>query len=123
MILGFNVFSVFILFTLIYVKFYINFCFKLTYYISCFSLWLFNCFYLCQVFKIAWVTNHKSSASTSKFIDLIDLFSTKSLQLTKFKVKCCRHFISLEFSELIREKHDEFLSFMLHALIHNSLIH
>ena len=80
------------------------------------------CFYLCQVFKIASVTNHTSSTYTSKFLDLIDLFSTKCLLLTKFKAKCYRYFIRLAFCELIRVKRDEYLSFILYAFFYTVIL-
>ena len=73
MILGFNIFSIFILFILIYAKLFSNFSLNLTYYISkhkCFLLSFFNCFYFCQVFKIAWVINQTDSTSTFKFLVL-----------------------------------------------------
>ena len=123
MILGFNIFNIFILLTLIYAKFYTNFSLNLTYYITqpkCFLLCFFNCFYFCQVYKIALVINH--STSTFKCFALIFLFCIKSLQLLRFKAKCYRWFITLEFCELIREKCDEFLSFILHALFYTVIL-
>ena len=107
MILGFNIFRIFILFILIYAKFYTNFSLNKTFYINqhrCFLLWFLNCFCFCQVFKTARIMNHTDFASTPKFLVLIVLFYIKCLQLTRFKVKCYRYFISLEFCELIREK-------------------
>ena len=58
-----------------------------------FLLWFFNYFYLCQVFKIAWVINQTDPTSTSKFLVFIVRFSMKCLQLTWFKAKCYRCFI------------------------------
>ena len=110
MILGYNIFTIFVLFILIDAKFYPKFSLNLTYYISqhkSFLLWFFNCFYFCQ-----------DSTSTSKFLVLIVLFSLNCLQLRRFKAKCCRYFSSLDFCELIREKFDGFLSFILHALFY-----
>ena len=69
-------------------------------------------------FKIAWVVNQTDSNPTFKFLVLVVLFCIKCLQLSRFKVKCYRYFSSLEFCELIREKCDEFLSFILHALFY-----
>ena len=92
---------------------------NLTYYISqykCFLQWFFNCFCFSQVFKIAYVINQTDSASTSKIPVLIVLSSVKCRQLSRFKAKCYKDFISLELCELIREKCDECLSFILHAL-------
>ena len=104
-ILGFNIFSIFILFILIYAKFYTKFSLNLTYNITqhkCFLLWLFNCFYLCQVFKIAWIINPTDSTFSLKFLIFIILFCIKCLQLPRLKVKCYIYFISLEFCEHIR---------------------
>ena len=112
-ILGLNIFAIFILFTLIYAKFYTNFSVNLTYYIS---LWFFNCFYFCNILKITWVINQIDFTSTSKFLVLIVFFSLNCPQLTTFKARYYRHFIGLNFCELIWEKFDEFLSFILHAL-------
>ena len=125
MILGFNIFRIFVLFIPIYAKFYTNFSLNLTYYISrhkSFLLWFFNCFYFCQIFKIAWVINQLDSTSTFKFLVLIVLFCIKCLQLSRFKAKCYRFFISLEFSQLIREKCVEFRSFILHALFYTVIL-
>ena len=125
MILGLNIFSSFILSILIYAKFYTNFSLSLTYYISqhkCFLFWFFDCFYFCQVFKIAWVIYQVDSTSTFKFLVLIILFRIKCLQLSRFKVKCYSYCISLEFCELIREKCDEFLSFILHVLFYTKIL-
>ena len=124
MILGFNIFSIFsifILFVLIYAKFYTKFSLNLTYNITqhkCSLLWVFNCFYLCQVFKIAWIINQTNSTFTFKFLTLIILFCIKCLQLPSFKAKCYIYFIILEFCELIRENCDEFLSFILNTLFY-----
>ena len=90
-------------------KCYTNLSRRLTNYINqhkCFLLWFFNCFYLCQVFRIAWVINRKSFNSASKFFFLIGLISANCLQSTKFKVKCYRYFINLDFCESIRKKCD-----------------
>ena len=116
MILGVKIF---ILFILIYAKFYTKFILILTYNITqhkCFLLWLFNCFYFCQVLKNVWKINQIDSTFIFKFLILIVLFGIKSLQLSRLKAKCYIYFISLEFCELIREKCDEFLSFILNAL-------
>ena len=70
MVLGFNSFSIFILLILIYAKFYTKFSLNLTCNITwhkCFLLWLFNCFYICQIFKIAWIIDQKNSTFTFKF--------------------------------------------------------
>ena len=83
---------------------------------------VFQLFYLCQVFKIAWAINQTEFTSTFKFLVLIVLFSIKCLQLTRFKAKCYRYFISLEFCELIRDKCDEFPSFILHTLFYTSIL-
>ena len=85
-------------------------------------LWFFNCFYFCQVLKIAWVVNQTYSTSTFKFLVLIVLFCIMCLQLSIFKVKCYRYFISLEICELIGEKCDEFLSFILHVLFYTRIL-
>ena len=69
-----------------------------------FFIWFFNCFYLCQAFKITWVINQNNFISATKFLFLIGLNSVKCLQLTKFKVKSYRYFINLEFCESIRKK-------------------
>ena len=123
MIWIFNVLGIFILFILIYAKFYTNFSSNLTYYISqhkCILLWFFNCSYFCQFFKIDWLINQTDSTFTLKFLVLIVLFCIwiKCLQSSGLKAKCYWYFISLEFCELIREKCDEFLSFILHALLY-----
>ena len=60
MILVFNIFSIFNLITLTYTKCYTNLSRNLTNYINqqkYFMIWFFNCFYLCQVIKIAWIIN------------------------------------------------------------------
>ena len=96
-----------------------------TYYISqhkWFLWWFFNCFYFCHAFKIAWIINQTNSASTFKFLVLIVLLCIKCLQLSRFKVKCYSYFISLEFCELIREKCDEFLIFILHVLFYTKIL-
>ena len=123
-IFGFNIFSTFIFFILIYEKFYTNFSLKFTYYISqhkCFLLWFFNCFYFCQVFKITWLINQTDSTSTSIFLVFIVLLCIKCLKLSRFKAKCYRYFISPEFCKLIREKCGEFLSFIFHALFYTDI--
>ena len=105
MILAFNICSVFNLITLIYMKCYANLSRRLTNHINqhrSFLFWFFNCFYLCQVFKVAWVINQKNFTSATKFLFLTSLISVKFLQSTKFKVKCYRFFINLEFCESIR---------------------
>ena len=113
MILVFNIFSIFNLITLTYTKCYTNLSRNLTNYINqqkYFLIWFFNCFYLCQVIKIAWIINRKNFTFATKFIFLIGLISIKCLQSTKFKVKCYRCFINLKFSESIRNKCDEYPS-------------
>ena len=76
------------------------------------------CFYFCQVFKTVWVINQADSTSTFKFFVLIVLLCIK----WRFKVKCCRYFISLEFCELIWEKCDEFFSFILNVLFYTKVM-
>ena len=101
MILVFNIFSIFNLITLTYTKCYTNLSRNLTNYINqqkYFMIWFFNCFYLCQVIKIAWIINRKNFTFATKFIFLIGLISIKCLQSTKFKVKCYRYFMSFLFS-------------------------
>ena len=74
-------------------KCYINLSRNLTNYINQhkdFLLRFFNCFYLCQVIKIAWIIIGKKFALTTKLIFLAGLISVKCLQSTKFKVKCYR---------------------------------
>ena len=125
MILGFNFFSIFILFILTCAKFYTKFSLKLTHNITqhkCFLLWIFHCFYFCQVFKIAWIINQADSTFTFKFLILIILFCIKCLQLSRLKAKCYIYFITLEFCELIREKCDEFLSFILNGLFYIAIL-
>ena len=73
-------------------------------------------------FKIAGVINRIDSTSTFRFLVWIVLFCIKCLQLSRFKVKCYRYFIILEFCELIREKCDEFLSFILHVLFYVKIL-
>ena len=63
----------------------------------------FCCFDLCQVIKIAWVINRINFTPATKFLFFIGLISVKRLQSTKFKVKCYKCFINLEF------KCDEYL--------------
>ena len=121
MILGFNSFSIFILFILIYANLYTKFSLNLIYNISqhkCFFLWLFKCFYLCQVFKVTWIINQTDSTFTFRFLILIILFCIKCLPLPRLKAKCYIYFISLEFRELIGENCDEFLSFISNALFY-----
>ena len=113
MILAFNIFSIFTLITLTYTKCYTNLSRNLTNYINqqkYFLIWFFNCFYLCQIIKIAWITNRKNFTFATKFIFLIGLISIKCLQSTKFRVKCYKCFISSKFSETIRKKCDEYPS-------------
>ena len=117
MILGFNIFCIFILFIWVYAKFYTKFSLNLTYNITqhkCFLLWLFNCFCFCQDFKL--------QTFTFKFLILIILFCIKCLQLSRLKAKCYIYFISLEFCELTRENCDEFLSFILNALFYIAIL-
>ena len=73
-------------------------------------IWFFNCFYFCQVIKIAWITNRKNFIFATKFIFLIGLISTKCLQSTKFRVKCYKCIISSKISEIIKKKCDEYPS-------------
>ena len=106
MILGFNIFSIFILSILIYAKFYTKFSLNLRYNITqhkCLLLWLFNCCHF-------------------KFHILIVLFCIKCLQLPRLKAKSYIYFISLEFCELIRENCDEFVSFILNALFYIAIL-
>ena len=113
MILIFNIFTILNLITLTYTKCYTNLSRNLTTYINqqkIFLIWFFNCFYLCEVIKIAWIINRKNFTFPSNFIFLIGLISIKCLPSTKFKVKRYRCFISLKFSESIRKKCDEYLS-------------
>ena len=113
MILVFNIFSIFNLITLAYMKCYPNLSRNLTNYINqhkYFLIWLFNCFYLYQVIKIARIINRKNFTFATEFIFLNGLIFIKCLQSTKFKVKCCRCFINLMFFESIRKNFDEYPS-------------
>ena len=113
MILAFNIFRIFNLITLTYMKCYNNFGRSLTNYMNrhkYFLSWFFNCFYPRQVIKIAWVMNGKNFTSATKFIFLIGLISANCLQSTKSKVKCYRYFINSKFSEFIRKTYDEYPS-------------
>ena len=113
MILAFNIFSIFNLITLTYMKCYTNLSRSLTNYMNQHKyslLWFFNCSYPCQVIKISWVMNRKNFTSATKFIFLIGLISVKCLQSAKSKVKCYRYFINSRFSEFIRKTYDEYLS-------------
>ena len=110
-ILTFNIFSVFILITLIYMKFYTNLSRRLTKYVNehglCYGfLIIIIFFYLCQAFKIVWLISQK----TFKISLLIGLISVKRLQSTKFQVKCYRCFIKLEFFDFIRKVCDDRIS-------------
>ena len=110
MILVFNIFSIFNLITLSYMNCYTNLRRNLTNFINqhkYFSLWLFNCFYLCQVIKMAWIINQKNFSFATRFIFLIGLISVRCLQSAKFKVKCYRYFIGLKFPESIRKTCDK----------------
>ena len=83
MVLAFNIFNIFSLITLNYLKFYTNLNRSLTNYINQqkhFLLWFINCLYLCRVIKIAWVINRKNFTSATKFIFLIGLILVKCLQ-------------------------------------------
>ena len=123
MILGFNIFSIFILLILTYAKLYTKFSLKLTYNITqrkCFLLWLFNCFYICQVSKIALIINQTDTTFTFKVRILIIVFCIKCLQLLRIKAKFYIYYINLEFCELIRENCDGFLSFILNTLFYDS---
>ena len=88
-------------------KCYTNLSRNLTNYINqqkYFLIWFFNCFYLCQVIKIAWIINRKNFIFATKFIFLIGLISIKYLQSTKFTVKCYKCY------ETIRKNCDEYPS-------------
>ena len=90
-ILAFNIFRIFNLITLTYMKCYTNFSSSLTNYMNqhkYFLSWFFNCFYPRQVIKIAWVMNGKNFTSATKFIFLIGFISANCLQSAKSKVKC-----------------------------------
>ena len=105
MILAFNIFSISNLIKLTYTKCYTNLSRNLTNYINqqkYFLIWFFNCFYLCQVIKIAWIINRKNFTFSTKSIFLIGLISIKCLQSTNFKAKCYKCFINLKFFVSIR---------------------
>ena len=105
MILVFNIFSIFNLITLTYPKCYTNLSRNLKNYINqqkYFLIWFYNCFYLCQVIKFAWIINRKNFTFATKFIFLIGLISIKCLQSTKFKVKRYRCFINLKHFRIFR---------------------
>ena len=107
MILAYDIFSIFNLITLTYMQCYTNVSRILTNCINqkkYFAIWFFNFFYLCQVIKVVWVIIRKNFTSATKFLFLIGPISVKSLQSTKFKVKCYRCFINLEFSDSNRKK-------------------
>ena len=70
----------------------------------------FSIVFNCQVFKIACVINRKHLLLPLNFFFLIGLISVKWLQSTKFKVKCFKYFINLEFCESIRKACDEYPS-------------
>ena len=113
MILAFNVFCIFNLIALNYMKCYTNLSSSLMNYINqheYFLLWFLNYFYLCQVIKIAWIINRKNFTFATKFIFLIGLISVKCLQSPKLKIKCYRCFINSKFSESIRKKCDNYPS-------------
>ena len=108
--LAFNILSIFNLIILTYMKCYSNLSRSLTNYINQLKyilLWFFNCFYLCQALKIAWVINRKNFPSATKFLFLIGLISVKCLLSTKFKVKFYRCFINLKDSEPIKKTCDK----------------
>ena len=67
-------------------------------------IWFFNCFYLCQVIKIAWIINRENFIFATKFIFFIGLISIKYLQSTKFRVKCYKCY------ETIRKNCDDYPS-------------
>ena len=76
MSLVFNTVKVFNLITLTYMKCYTNLSWNLTNYINqyeCFLLWLFSCFYFCQVIKISRIINQKVFTFAAKYIFLIGL--------------------------------------------------
>ena len=107
MILAFNIFSISNLIKLTYTKCYTNLSRNLTNYINqqkYFLIWFFNCFYLCQVIKIAWIINRKNFTFATKFIFLIGLLSIKYLQSTKFGIKRYKCY------EIVRENCDEYPS-------------
>ena len=66
--------------------------------------------------------NQSDSTCTLKFLTLIVLFSIKRLELANLKAQCYGSFISLEFCELIREKGDKFLSFIMHAFFYSVIL-
>ena len=107
MILAFNIFSIFNLISLTYTICYSNLSRNLTNYINqqkYFMIWFFNCFYLCQVIKIAWIINRENFIFLTKFIFLVGLISIKYLQSTKFRVKCYKCY------ETIRKNCDDYPS-------------
>ena len=106
MSLVFNTVRVFNLITLTYMKCYTNLSWNLTNYINqyeCFLLWLFSCFYFCQVIKISRIIIKKSLLLLLN-ISFWLVWFLKCLRSTKVKVKCYKCFISLEFSESIKKK-------------------
>ena len=84
--LAFNIFSISNLTTLTYMKCYADWSRRLTNYINQHKLWFFNCLYLCQVIKIAWVINRKSFNFAAKKCDEYPSARiSKSKQLNVFK--------------------------------------
>ena len=107
MILASNIFSIFNLISLTYTICYSNLSRNLTNYINqqkYFMIWFFNCFYLCQVIKIAWIINRENFIFATKFIFLVGLISIKYLQSTTFRVKCYKCY------ETIRKNYDDYRS-------------
>ena len=86
-----------------------------------FLLWFLTVFNLCQVFKAAWVINQIEYTSSSKFLVLVIILSIKCLQLTKFKSRCYKYFINLDFCELIKEKCEEVVSLILNTLFSTAI--
>ena len=80
-----------------------------------------NAFYYC--FLIVFIS---AKISRLFFYFQISCFDcpllNKCLQLSMFKAKDYRYIISLEFCELVREKCDEFLSSILHALFYTVIL-
>ena len=119
MIVVFNIFSIFNLITLTYMKFCTNLIRNLTNYINQHKyvlLWFFNCFYLCQVIKSARIINRKNFTFATKFTFLIGLISVKCLQSTKFNVtdvtdaSSIQSFLSLLGKSVINIQAQEYLS-------------
>ena len=114
MILVFNIYSIFNLLTLTYMKCYTNLSRNLMNYRNPhkhFLIWFFNCFHLCQAINsVLIIINGKNFTFVTNFIFLIALISVKCLQSTTFKVKCYRGFINLKTCESVKKKSDEYPS-------------